>query len=646
MPPSSRIRAVAPRIPAGGSRSAPCEDDPVKYAEHIVDLVGNTPLVRLTSVTEGIGATVLAKVEYLNPGGSVKDRIALRMVEAAEASGELRPGGVIVEPTSGNTGVGLALVAQRTGLLLHLRLPRQGVRGQAQRPQGVRRRGRRLPDGGAAGAPRLLLLRLRPAGPRDPRRVEARPVLQPQRARCRTTRPPDRRSGATPTGGSPTSSPVPAPGAPSRARAATCVRCRPTAGRAGCRSSPPTPRGRSTAAAPVGPTSSRASARTSGPRPTTRPRSTGWSRSRTPSRSTMTRRLAREEGLLVGGSCGMAVVAALRSPASCPTTPSSSSSCPDSGRGYLSKIFNDDWMASYGFMTSDAERTVGDVLHAKDGAIPALVHTHPSETLRDAIEILREYHVSQMPVVKAEPPVDVGRGRRRRLASGTSSRRCSRAGRTSPTASSSTWARAAPRRRRGAGLHRPPRARGVRRHARRRGRQARRRPHPGRPAGVPRRLTLARAREDERVGVRLGAWNDPGGRARSRGRSARPWSGASSTTCPARASRCLTSATPTTRCGGFGARPSVSSSTSPSRCRGPPAAQGGGRLPRVAPRPALRGGGPKGARALQRAGAPRPPAAPRPGMPQLLAPTVDADAMVERWRALRAASQRPRLTRR
>ena len=87
----------------------------MKYAEHIADLVGNTPLVKLSSVTEGISATILAKVEYLNPGGSVKDRIALKMVEAAEASGELKPGGTIVEPTSGNTGVGLALVAQRKG---------------------------------------------------------------------------------------------------------------------------------------------------------------------------------------------------------------------------------------------------------------------------------------------------------------------------------------------------------------------------------------------------------------------------------------------------------------------------------------------------------------------------------------------------
>src|SRR5665648_389470 len=87
----------------------------MKVAGHISELVGGTPLVRLSTVTAGLSATVLAKVEYLSPGGSVKDRIALRMIEAAEASGELRPGGTIVEPTSGNTGVGLALVAQRKG---------------------------------------------------------------------------------------------------------------------------------------------------------------------------------------------------------------------------------------------------------------------------------------------------------------------------------------------------------------------------------------------------------------------------------------------------------------------------------------------------------------------------------------------------
>src|ERR1700734_1119430 len=86
--------------------------------DSLIDLVGDTPLVRLRSVTRHLGEAapdVLAKVEYFNPGGSVKDRIALRMVEAAEASGALQPGGTIVEPTSGNTGIGLAIVAQEKG---------------------------------------------------------------------------------------------------------------------------------------------------------------------------------------------------------------------------------------------------------------------------------------------------------------------------------------------------------------------------------------------------------------------------------------------------------------------------------------------------------------------------------------------------
>ena len=103
----------------------------MKYAKHISELVGGTPLVQLTAVTSGLTATILAKVEYMNPGGSVKDRIALKMIEAAEASGQLQPGGTIVEPTSGNTGVGLALVAPAQGLPLRVRLPGQGQPGQA-----------------------------------------------------------------------------------------------------------------------------------------------------------------------------------------------------------------------------------------------------------------------------------------------------------------------------------------------------------------------------------------------------------------------------------------------------------------------------------------------------------------------------------
>src|SRR5712672_581555 len=87
----------------------------MRIARHVSELIGNTPLVQLNSVVPDGAGTVAAKIEYLNPGGSAKDRIAVKMIDAAEASGQLRPGGTIVEPTSGNTGVGLALVAQQRG---------------------------------------------------------------------------------------------------------------------------------------------------------------------------------------------------------------------------------------------------------------------------------------------------------------------------------------------------------------------------------------------------------------------------------------------------------------------------------------------------------------------------------------------------
>jgi cystathionine beta-synthase len=127
----------------------------------------------------------------------------------------------------------------------------------------------------------------------------------------------------------------------------------------------------------------------------------------------MTRRLAREEAMLVGGSCGMAVVAAVKVAEEAGPDALVVVLLPDGGRGYMSKIFNDAWMSSYGFLRSrldgsTEQPTVGDVLRGKSGALPDLVHTHPSETVRDAIGILREYGVSQMPVVGAEPPVMAG----------------------------------------------------------------------------------------------------------------------------------------------------------------------------------------------------------------------------------------------
>jgi cystathionine beta-synthase len=379
----------------------------VKYAEHVVDLVGNTPLVKLSSVTEGIGATVLAKVEYVNPGGSVKDRIALKMVEAAEASGELQPGGVIVEPTSGNTGVGLALVAQRRGYSCIFVCPdkvsedkRNVLKAYGAEvvvcPTAV---SPEHPDSYYSVSDRLV--RETPgawkpdqyANPNGP--LSHYETTGPEIWRDTDGRVTHFVTGAG-TGGT-------ISGAGRYLREVSADRG--------------TGRVQVVAADPEGSVYSGGTGR---PYLVEGVGEDFWPAAYDPSQVDrvvavsdaesfgMTRRLAREEGLLVGGSCGMAVVAALVVARELPDDAVVVVILPDSGRGYLSKIFNDDWMASYGFMKSDAERTVGDVLHAKDGAIPALVHTHPSETLRDAIQILREYHVSQMPVVKAEPPVMSG----------------------------------------------------------------------------------------------------------------------------------------------------------------------------------------------------------------------------------------------
>ena len=122
----------------------------------------------------------------------------------------------------------------------------------------------------------------------------------------------------------------------------------------------------------------------------------------------MTRRLAREEGLLVGGSSGMAVVAALQVAKDLPADAVVVVILPDSGRGYLAKIFNDQWMRSYGFLASGDEASVGEVLKAKTGELPDLVHIHPNESVRDVINIMNEYGVSHIPVLSQEPPVVMG----------------------------------------------------------------------------------------------------------------------------------------------------------------------------------------------------------------------------------------------
>ncbi|MEO6822353.1 MAG: cystathionine beta-synthase [Candidatus Nanopelagicales bacterium] len=371
--------------------------------DSVIDLIGDTPLVRLSSVTAHLGPDapqVLAKVEYLNPGGSGKDRIASRMIDAGEASGELAPGGTIVEPTSGNTGVGLALVAQRRGYHCVFVCPDKVSADK----QNVLR---------AYGAEVVVCpTAVDPEDPRSYYSVSDRLVREIAGAwkPNQYSHPANPQSHYETTG--------PEIWAQTDGRVTHFVAGVGTGGTISGTGrylkEVSGGRVRVIGADPVGSVYSGGTGRpylVEGVGedfwPDTYDRTVCDEIVAVSDRDSflLTRRLAREEGLLVGGSCGMATQAALEVAARAGRDDVVVVLLPDGGRGYLSKVFSDEWMADYGFLTVAGERTVGDVLRGKTGALPQLVHTHPNETVREAIDILREYAVSQLPVVKAEPPV-------------------------------------------------------------------------------------------------------------------------------------------------------------------------------------------------------------------------------------------------
>jgi cystathionine beta-synthase len=374
--------------------------------ESLIELVGNTPLVRLRRVTKQLGGTdpapsVLAKVEYFNPGGSVKDRIALRMVEAAEASGALQPGGTIVEPTSGNTGVGLAIVAAEKGYHCLFVCP---DKVSSDKISVLRAYGAEVvvcpstvspdhPDSYYSVSDRLAA--------QTPGGWKPNQYTNPENpaSHYHSTGPEiwEQTEGKVThfVAGIGTGGTISGTGRYLKDVSGGRVKV--------------------IGADPEGSVYSGGSGR---PYLVEGVGEDIWPETYDKSicdeiiavsdadSFLMTRRLAREEALLTGGSCGLAVAAALRVARSAEPDDVIVVLLPDGGRGYLGKIFNDEWMADYGFLTSEtAEPRVADVLERKPGLLPPFVHVHPADDVRTAIEALREYDVSQLPVLSAEPPV-------------------------------------------------------------------------------------------------------------------------------------------------------------------------------------------------------------------------------------------------
>ena len=384
--------------------------DPMKLLTHITEAVGDTPLVQLQSVVSDGAGLVAAKIEYLNPGGSSKDRIAKKIIDAAEKEGKLKPGGTIIEPTSGNTGVGLAMVAQERGYQCIFVCPDKVGKDKID----VLR---------AYGAEVVVCpTAVEPDSPDSYYSVSDRLVSETPGAFK-----PDQYSN---------------PNGPASHYESTGPEIwRDTDGEithfvAGVGTG-----GTITGTGRFLKEVSDGAVKVIGADPEGSVYSGGSGRpyliegvgedmwpdaydrnlpdeiiSVTDAEAfAMTRRLAREEGLLVGGSSGMAVVAAIKVAQRDPDA-KIVVLLPDGGRGYLGKIFNDEWMLSYGFdigrPREQEEPTIADILRRKNDSaslLPAFVHTHPNETIRDAINILREFNVSQMPVLGAEPPVVVGK---------------------------------------------------------------------------------------------------------------------------------------------------------------------------------------------------------------------------------------------
>ncbi len=365
----------------------------MEFSESILDLVGHTPMVRLQKVARGVKPAILAKLEQLNPGGSVKDRIALTMIEDAERSGLLRPGGTIIEPTSGNTGHGLAMVAAIKGYNMVFVMP---DKMSAEKISLLRAYGadvvvcptnveRESPQSYYSVAERLS--------------HEIPGAFQPNQyfnqrnpeAHYRTTGPEiwEQTEGRVDvfvagmgTGG--TISGV----------ARYLKEKKPSVQIVGA-----DPEG-SIYSGPVHPYKVEGVGEDFMPGTMDIKLIDQVVQVNDKQSFVAARRLAREEGILVGGSSGMALHAALEVARDRGPDDVIVVLFPDTGRNYLSKFFNDEWMRQNGFLARLGAVRIREVMAEHAQGMPPLVTVEASRTVGDAIDLMHQYGISQLPVTQ------------------------------------------------------------------------------------------------------------------------------------------------------------------------------------------------------------------------------------------------------
>jgi cystathionine beta-synthase len=373
----------------------------VQVLGSFLDAVGGTPLVRLSSVTRGVRPTILAKLEMLNPGGSVKDRIGLPMIEAAERAGALRPGGTIVEPTSGNTGHGLAIAAAIKGYRCIFVMPDK----MSQEKIALLR---------AYGAEVVITpTAVAPESPESYYRVADRLTEEIPGA----FQPNQYFNQANPQAHYDTTGPEIWEQTGGRIDAFVCG-----VGTGGTitgtarylRERKPDllvvgadPEGSLYSGDEVHPYLTEGIGEDFWPETFDPSVVDRWVR--VPDRESfrIARAITRQEGILAGESSGTAVYAALEVARELDDDAVLVVILPDTGRNYLSKLYSDTWLLQYGMLERPEVVRVEEVLSAKHGDLPPLVSVAAHDKVRQAVDVLQEYSISQAPVVREAGSPDV-----------------------------------------------------------------------------------------------------------------------------------------------------------------------------------------------------------------------------------------------